>query len=246
MQFYSVTDCGKTRPNNEDFCCAEVINGFTVMILADGMGGYRGGEIASSGAVETVIEYLRKNLQKYSSPKQVFEAMHAALYYANKNLFNLAAESVTLEGMGTTIDIAISNNHELFIAHVGDGRVYKISGDGKIRKITRDHSLVEYMVERGEITPQEAAVHPQRHIITRALGTDYTINADMITESITSKDTILLCSDGLTGMLSDEKILSVVTESKQLSDTAQTLVRLANEAGGKDNITVIIARLEEV
>lgn len=216
------------------------------MILADGMGGYRGGEIASSGAVETVIEYLRKNLQKYSSPKQVFEAMHAALYYANKNLFNLAAESVTLEGMGTTIDIAISNNHELFIAHVGDGRVYKISGDGKIRKITRDHSLVEYMVERGEITPQEAAVHPQRHIITRALGTDYTINADMITESITSKDTILLCSDGLTGMLSDEKILSVVTESKQLSDTAQTLVRLANEAGGKDNITVIIARLEEV
>lgn len=246
MQFYSVTDCGKTRPNNEDFCCAEVINGFTVMILADGMGGYRGGEIASSGAVETVIEYLRKNLQKYSSPKQVFEAMHAALYYANKNLFNLAAESVTLEGMGTTIDIAISNNHELFIAHVGDGRVYKISGDGKIRKITRDHSLVEYMVERGEITPQEAAVHPQRHIITRALGTDYTINADMITESITSKDTILLCSDGLTGMLSDEKILSVVTESKQLSDAAQTLVRLANEAGGKDNITVIIARLEEV
>lgn len=245
MQFYTVTDCGKSRPNNEDFCCGEVINGFTVLILADGMGGYRGGEIASSGAVETVIEYLRKNLQKYSSPKQIFEAMHAALYYANKNLFNLANESVTLEGMGTTIDIAISNDHELFIAHVGDGRVYKISKDGKIRKITRDHSLVEYMVERGEITPQEAAVHPQRHIITRALGTDYTINADMISESITRADTILLCSDGLTGMLSDEKISSVITESRELSEAAQTLVRLANDAGGKDNITVIIARLEE-
>lgn len=245
MQFYTVTDCGKTRPNNEDFCCGEVINGFTVLILADGMGGYQGGEIASSGAVGTVIEYLRKNLQKYSSPKQIFEAMHAALYYANKNLFNMANESATLEGMGTTIDIVISSNHDLFIAHVGDGRVYKISEGGKIRKITRDHSLVQYMLERGEITPQEAAVHPQRHVITRALGTDYTINADMITENFTSKDTLLLCSDGLTGMLSDEKILSIVTESTDLGEAAQTLVRLANEAGGKDNITVIIARLEE-
>ena len=101
------------------------------------------------------------------------------------------------------------------------------------------------MLERGEITPQEAAVHPQRHVITRALGTDYTINADMITENFTSKDTLLLCSDGLTGMLSDEKILSIVTESTDLGEAAQTLVRLANEAGGKDNITVIIARLEE-
>ena len=235
MQFYTLTDCGKTRPNNEDFCCAETISGYTVMILADGMGG------TSSAAVKTVVEHLRNNLRAYSSEKQIFEVIHAALYYANKNLFNMAAESPHLEGMGTTIDICIAEKNTIFIAHVGDGRVYKISQSGDIQKITRDHSIVEYMLERGEITPQQAAAHPQRHVITRALGTEYTIHADMITENILSTDTLLLCSDGLTNMLSDEKISSVIKQNPPLEEAAQTLVRLANEAGGKDNITVIIA-----
>lgn len=241
MQFYTLTDCGKTRPNNEDFCCAEVISGYTVMILADGMGGRSGGEIASSAAVKTVIEHLRKNLRAYSSEKQIYEAIHAALYYANKNLYNMAAESPYLEGMGTTIDICIAEKSTIYIAHVGDGRVYKISEDGNIQKITRDHSIVEYMLERGEITPQQAAAHPQRHVITRALGTEHTIHADMITENILSTDTLLLCSDGLTNMLSDEKISSIIKQNPLPEDAAQTLVRLANEAGGKDNITVIVA-----
>ena len=245
MKCYICSDRGRVRENNEDYCCTVMCNGFTVMVLADGMGGYSGGEIASRQAVTTIIEYIRENLMQYSSAKQIEEVMNAALYYANKRVYNRASEAKVLSGMGTTADICIVGEDKVHVAHIGDSRVYVISKDGTITRLTRDHSLVERLVEEGEITPQEAKTHPQRHIITRAVGTGYSITSDKASQIICDTDVVLMCSDGLTNMLSDETIAQIINQTDTLANAADELVSRANEAGGTDNISVIVGCRDE-
>ncbi len=242
MQFYTLTDTGLRRTNNEDSCQAKIINGFTVLVLADGMGGANSGEIASSKAIEAVFEVLEKALSKSLSLPEIPRILSKAIDKANTDVHKLSLKDSKNSGMGTTLDICVQAESVVYIAHIGDSRVYKVAKDGSIIKLTKDHSLVEYMLDSGALTPEEAEHHPQKNIITRALGTTVRIEADIFSRTLDDGDRLLLCSDGLTNMLTDDLIASVTSKGLSLSQCAQELVKLANEAGGTDNITVIIAQ----
>ncbi len=241
MQFFSLSDLGKTRPNNEDFATTELYNDYAILILADGMGGHSGGEIASDIAVKSAMEYIKSKLEKNLSSKEILSVLREAVKKANEEVYKASENDKELFGMGTTIDICVIKEKDVFIAHVGDSRVYKITKKGEIEKITRDHSLVEYMVETGAITPEEAAHHPQKNIITRALGTNPLVEADTFTTQIDKSDKLLLCTDGLTNMVEEERIADLLSQSKSPDSAAKSLVEEANKKGGTDNITVIVA-----
>ena len=242
LQFYSLTDRGRLRENNQDCCVSKQIGKFTVLALADGMGGHKGGEIASLKAIETILKSLDEDLFNHIVPGQIPSLLSEVVYKANSAIYNLSLEDASLKGMGTTLELCIIAWGTAYIAHIGDSRTYRIF-DTDITKLTKDHSLVEYMIDTGDITREEAANHPQKNVITRAIGTDSVCEADISYLRIEEGDTILLCSDGLTNMLSEEHILSVISSAPSLKDCAHTLVRLANDAGGTDNISVVLAKI---
>lgn len=241
MQFYSITDRGKKRINNEDSCVAKKIGEFTVLILADGMGGHSGGEIASSRAIDSCLDVLSENLSENLFPAQIFNVLSLCLDKANKEICTLSEKDSALSGMGTTLDICLVLQNTAYIAHIGDGRIYKASG-GKLRKLTKDHSLMEYMIEQGQITPEEAEYHPQRNVITRALGSHPRAQEDTLKIDINKGDVLLLCSDGLTNMLTEEKISEILSSRSDIKKAAKELIMRANDEGGYDNITVILAQ----
>jgi len=241
LQFYSISDRGKQRFNNEDCCVAKSIGQYTVLILADGMGGHSGGEIASSKAIETVLAALQEKLTRPLIPAQIFSLLSSALKSANDSIYELSLSDPTLYGMGTTIDICIISDHNAYIAHIGDSRVYHITSDGKINLVTKDHSLMQYMIEKGELTKEQAQHHPQKNVIIRALGTSQGVQEDTAIIKLSEGDRLLLCSDGLTNMLEEKDICHVVLKNPQPEVAAPELIRRANDAGGDDNITVIIA-----
>lgn len=243
MQFYLVSDRGRLRENNEDSSLAKEIGEFTLLILADGMGGHKGGETASRTAISEIYSILSEELSEKMLPGQIMLLLSDAVEKANEKLFSLAKEDAELSGMGTTCDICLVFKGTAYIAHVGDSRVYRISESGDSQKLTKDHSLVEFMLESGTITPEEAATHPQKNIILRALGIEKQVEADISHVKLRKGDTLLLCSDGLTNMLDEETVFKTVTEETDPEKSALKLVSLANEAGGTDNITVITARL---
>lgn len=242
MQFFFLTDKGKHRANNEDNCAAKQISDYTVLVLADGMGGASSGEIASTKAIETVFDNLSETFMKNLRLSDMPHALCVISDKANKNVYEYSLSDDVYHGMGTTLDICIAAQNNLYISHIGDSRVYKITSKGEITQLTKDHSLVEYMVDTGAITREEAVNHPQKNIITRALGTATHTEADIISRSIEKGDFILMCSDGLSNMLSEDKIAETVLNSASLEDGCNELIRLANDAGGTDNITVILAQ----
>lgn len=242
MQFFSQSDRGAVRENNEDSCFAGRVGRYTLLIVADGMGGASGGEVASASAVKTVCDFVGQRLKRNSSPGQILEVLRGAVQRANLDIMTLAAGDRKLDGMGTTIDVCAADGDSAYIAHVGDSRVYRIDKSGRAIRITRDHSLMEYMLETGVITREEAETHPQRHVITRALGTELHVEADTYITPFEKNDTLLLCSDGLTNMVSDEKIAEIVSAADSTEQAAKNLIDAANAAGGTDNITVVLAR----
>lgn len=243
MQFYSITDRGKLREKNEDCCIAKKTGDYTLLILADGMGGHKGGETASRCAIEAVLSFMESRLTKKLLPGQIMMLLSDAMEEANSEIYNLSVKNDSLGGMGTTAEVCVLNENAAYIAHIGDSRVYKVTGNGEITRLTKDHSLVEYMIDTGAITPEEAASHPQRNVIMRALGIAESAEADILSEKLQKGDRLLLCSDGLTNMLDEETIARVICTEESAESSAQKLVQLANDAGGADNITVIIAQL---
>lgn len=243
MQFYSLTDKGKYRSNNEDFCLAEKVGEYTLLILADGMGGANGGEIASKTAVETVQAHIVEKLKNSPSLAQIPRILSSAIEKANTQIYNLSKSDINYKGMGTTLDICIVSGKSVYIAHIGDSRVYKVTSAGEITRLTKDHSLVEYMIETGALTPEEALNHPQKNIITRALGTTTSTEADIINRPFEESDFLLMCSDGLSNMLDEKSIAEIISGNLSPSEKATSLIDLANDAGGTDNITVILAQI---
>ncbi len=242
MQFISLTDKGKHRAKNEDYCVSTQIEGFTVLLLADGMGGANSGEVASTMAIEAVLESLDPALMKNLSLPEIPRTLTRIIDKANKLLFDLSNQDPVYSGMGTTLEVCLTKDDTAYIAHIGDSRVYKITAAGEFTRLTKDHSLVEFMIDSGELTREEAVNHPRKNIITRALGTDSTIEPDIISHPLSEGDVILVCSDGLTNMVSEEDISAIIMSEKTLSDCAQKLIDMANDAGGTDNISVVLAR----
>ena len=207
-----------------------------LLIVADGMGGHRAGDYASRLCVETMVQSLEKSAHK--TPVSLFEE---AVTAANKAVFEESASHVEYEGMGTTVVACTLEENTLYIANIGDSRLYLIR-DG-IEQITDDHSLVEEMVKQGNITESEARIHPQKNIITRALGINEEVQADFFEIDVEQGDVIMLCSDGLSNMIEDEDMEYIVKNSDTLQTAAESLVARANENGGNDNITVVLAEV---
>lgn len=240
MKAFSITDVGMKRTVNQDylFCNENAVGVFpNLFIVADGMGGHKAGDYASSLCVHTVVESIRNSQLK--TPIGVLEE---AIQNANETLFQEAAKNSELEGMGTTFVAAVIYDKNLYVANIGDSRLYLINN--KITQITEDHSLVEAMVKTGEIEKAEARFHPNKNIITRALGTNKKVIADYFEVQLEEKDNILLCSDGLSTMLEDEEMKEIVGQyPEDIQKAASKLVEKANENGGKDNIAVIIVQV---
>ena len=241
MQFISITDKGRVRAKNEDNCSAVQVGDFTILILADGMGGANSGEVASSKAIETVLESFDPVFMKNLSLADIPHLLNRVTDKANKLLFSLSTSDVIYNGMGTTLEICVIKGNSVYIAHIGDSRVYKVTSSGEMFRLTKDHSLVEYMIDSGTLSREDAVNHPQRNIITRALGTSPSTEADIITHTLSDGDILLVCSDGLTNMLSETTIAQTASSEDTLETRAQNLVDMANAAGGTDNISVILA-----
>lgn len=233
MRYAVLSDRGRVRENNEDSYHADG----RVFIVADGMGGHRAGEVASAAAIE---EFLGFEAQHREEPP--LERLRGGMQAANHSLYRMADDDRELEGMGTTFT-AVLVEGGLHLGHVGDSRAY-IWREGQLRPITRDHSLVERMVDEGQISPQDARTHPQRNVILRALGVAQVLEIDLDTVDAVPGDRLLLCSDGLSGLLEHEEIESIISGETEPEESCRRLVDAANERGGTDNITVIVAYLE--
>lgn len=231
-----MTDKGKTREMNQDYVFTSekpVGNLPNLFIVADGMGGHNAGDYASRYAVEVMVKEIMRCRE--NEPAAVFMR---AIEEANKELVKKATEEVQLSGMGTTAVLATLNGNHLWVANVGDSRLYILNHE--IRQITKDHSLVEEMVRMGELGKDEARVHPDKNIITRAIGVTDEVTADIFEVDVGTDDRILMCSDGLTNMIDDTRILAIVNDQRDIAEKVEKLVESANENGGKDNITVIV------
>lgn len=236
MKSYSLTDTGRVRSMNEDyvFVSERPIGRLSnLFVVADGMGGHNAGERASSYAVEVLLQSIRKNKEK--NPVKV---MRRAIESANDMVYQESISSDRSRGMGTTMVAAVICKDRLYVANVGDSRLYIINS--QIRQITKDHSLVEEMVRLGKLTKEEGRNHPDKNIITRAIGAEETVQIDCFEERIGIRDVVLLCSDGLTNMVSDEQIQQIINTEKNLQKAAELLVETANRNGGRDNITVLL------
>ncbi|MFL5816386.1 MAG: Stp1/IreP family PP2C-type Ser/Thr phosphatase [Conexibacter sp.] len=233
-EHFEKSDTGRQRRANEDSFFVRA----PLFVVADGMGGAQAGEVASRLAAET----FAGGLPDAGTPEQRLEVR---VRDANARIHEVSQEDRALNGMGTTLTAAYLDGDELSLAHVGDSRAYLLR-EGELTRLTRDHTLVDELVRRGELTEQEAAEHPQRSIITRALGPEPDIDIDLHTHRMQAGDLLLLCSDGLTGMISEDEVQQILGGTTSLGDAGRTLVQAANEAGGRDNITVVLFRLEEV
>ena len=242
MKAFALTNMGVRRNTNQDYAYVSeqnVGNLPNILIVADGMGGHKAGEVASEQAVNAVLESIKQN-----ESKDKITIIEEAIFAANNKVLDMATSDEKFKGMGTTLVVATLKNDILYVANVGDSRLYLIN-DNEIRQITRDHSLVQEMVSLGELDKESARTHSRKNVITRAIGVDSKIIADFFEVDVANNTKILLCSDGLSNMVDDSQINKIIEEceSKTLEDTVHKLIDAANENGGLDNIAVVLAQV---
>lgn len=242
MIIHSKIDKGIVRNSNQDaFIAGQLAENITFAIVCDGMGGANAGNIASEIAVKTVSEYLYNSFRDNMTLNDFERTLKNAISSANLLIFNRAIRDEALKGMGTTIVAAIVKDNDAIIAHVGDSRIYLLNDE--IKQLTKDHSIVQTLIENGEISPDDAKHHPRKNVITRALGVEAEVVADFDELTLNTNDTLLLCTDGLTNYVPEANIYEIFKQN-DLSLVSETLVSKANENGGGDNITVVTLTAE--
>jgi len=249
-EIINISNVGRKRPHNEDSTISDSENG--LVILADGMGGYKAGEIASALAAMTILQDVTTGLKNKGAIKHEpgnalspeSSLIKRAIQHANSKIYQMAKSDIECQGMGTTIVTGLVHNDKISIGNVGDSRLYRLRA-GKFQQVTKDHSLIQELIDRGTYTPEEAQAKMPKNLVTRALGLDIEVEVDIIEEHIHPGDIYLLCSDGLNDMVNDEEIhLTLSKYSANLVQAADSLVRLANSNGGKDNISVVLVRIK--
>ncbi|MDO4473824.1 MAG: Stp1/IreP family PP2C-type Ser/Thr phosphatase [Eubacteriales bacterium] len=237
MKYYAMTDVGRRREVNQDYVYAtdKPVGPFpNLLVVADGMGGHKAGDFASKFTVQVVIRELEKS--KIDRPEAILKKV---VQTANKELIHAASKDLKLEGMGTTLVVATVVANTLYFANIGDSRLYLI--DDNIRQLSKDHSLVEEMVRLGGIKAEDARNHPDKNIITRAMGVKSKVEADYYEFRLKRGDKILMCTDGLSNMVEDEDMFGLIKGSRDVVEAVQMLIDRANSNGGRDNIGVVLA-----
>ena len=235
------TDIGLVRRENQDSVYAKQIDdNSALLIVADGMGGHSGGKKASSSAIENIAQNILSTYKKSVSQEEIEELLRSSVSFANQSIYDAAFVNSELKGMGTTVVVALVIDNILYTANVGDSRLY-VYTKGELNQITTDHSYVESLVSKGIISKAEAKTHPKKNIITRAVGSDEIVDIDIFKNELSKDDVILLCTDGLYGLVNEEEIKEVL--NGDIENAATKLVDMANENGGKDNISVITVKI---
>ena len=239
MRILAKSDIGKARQMNQDnFFVSNENDEIKLFILADGMGGYTGGEIASSVAVYSAQNYILNNFK--DTPKErdsILKLISDSIEYANLMVYERSREKEELKDMGTTLDVCLIYYNKAYIGHVGDSRIYRIRKN-TMKRLTNDHSYVQQLVDDGKITTEEAESHPKKNMLMKAVGCNSLVEPDLMCRGFFWDDIILMCSDGLTNMLSDEQIYNTLLENSE--NPVAALINNANRQGGVDNITVIL------
>jgi protein phosphatase len=251
VEIIGLTDTGRVRQKNED--CIGYDSALGLVVLADGMGGHLGGEVASTMTVDTIIEEVQKNLPDIGSGQidtnsgfsMESVCLQQAIEMANDQVYRKSSNESELRGMGTTIVVMLFYDNRFSLAHIGDSRCYRYRGQ-KLEQITKDHSLLQELIDRGFYTPEEARTSLNKNLVTKALGIDPTVTPDVQEELALKNDIYLLCSDGLTDLVEDEYISLTINQfSDNLEEAAKQLITKANQNGGKDNISVMLCRIAE-
>lgn len=236
---WSISDIGLVRHENQDACETMLIGEYAAAVVCDGMGGTAGGAVASHLAVQTYREQLEENLRSHMTVQQLKEVSGFAIAAANAAIRRRGQEDASIQHMGTTLVAAIMRGEDLLISNVGDSRAYLLNSSG-IRQISRDHSLVESMVEQGNITHEQAKNHPGRNLITRALGPDETVQDDEFSHKWKQGDYLLLCTDGLVNTVSDQELLFEIVHTEDAEHCLERLVGISVSRGAPDNVTAIL------
>ena len=241
MQLWGVTDCGKVRRQNQDVfkILYDEDKGIAVLVVCDGMGGAKAGNVASALAADTFMHYMGKYIEQTGGLNEIAMRMADAVVIANKAVYDKSMTHEEYSGMGTTLAAAISTGDGEVIVNVGDSRVYHVTLSG-IKQITKDHSVVEEMILRGDITRAEAYKHPNKHLITRVVGASIDEEPDVFFLSMEADDFMLLCSDGLSNVVLDSEILYEIQRGESVRDSCESLVRLSLSRGAPDNVTAIL------
>jgi serine/threonine protein phosphatase PrpC len=243
IELQSAVDPGRARSNNEDSVATDPEVGLAV--LADGMGGYNAGEVASNMATSFIRTELGRWLREASSQAsdaEVRRAMDICVDNANRAIFNAANSNPQYAGMGTTLVVAVFRDNRVLLGHVGDSRCYRLR-EGRLQQITRDHSLLQEQIDAGLITPEQAAFSANKNLVTRAVGVEDTVLLETHLHEVQPGDIYLMCSDGLSDMLDDQSISQVLQMHDSIEAGGRALIDAANDAGGKDNIAVVLARV---
>ena len=242
MDLWGITDTGSVRSQNQDYYYMELVEpGVAVAIVCDGMGGAKSGNIASRLAVDTFLSAMRSSpLERWRTEPEAVLA--SAADQANEVVHYRAGIDPNCRGMGTTMVAALVIGGTAYLLNIGDSRAYLVREDG-IARITRDHSVVEALVARGEITPEQARQHPQKNLITRALGSEAKVRADLFRQKLSSGDVLLLCSDGLVNMVSDQELLYEVIHGGAIEDCCRRLLDMTLSRGAPDNVTIVLLQM---
>lgn len=244
MEIGALTDIGKIRKNNQDsiYYPNDLENDIPIFIVADGMGGHNAGEVASSEALHIFLNHFKEKYNDNSQDKKkVVKHLSESIIYANRVVFQKANQMKEYEGMGTTFTAMLKYQDRAILAHIGDSRVYVVRRN-RIYQLTRDHTYVSDLCMSGSITREEAKFHPQKNLLTKALGSEIYIEPDIYIRKFFDSDTFIICSDGLTNFIKEQEILDEASRIENCQELANRLVFLANEAGGLDNISVIVVR----
>lgn len=239
MKVFANTDIGKAREMNQDYYYIPTPEDeLQLFILADGMGGYQGGEIASRLATSAAKGYIESNFSKIEHDRESIQKLiGSAIEYANMVVYEKSKEDIQLEGMGTTLEVCLIYNNKAYIGHVGDSRIYRIRKN-IMRKLTKDHSYVEELIKEGTITREESYTHPKKNMLMKALGCTSFVEPDIMVKGFLKDDIILINSDGLTNMINENEICDYIINGTE--NVANKLINRANELGGYDNITVVL------
>lgn len=241
IKAYAKTDIGKVREINQDYYyISDSLDEVQLYMLADGMGGYKGGEIASKLAIQSAKSYIENNFKEIEKDKEsIIQLVASSMEYANMVVYEKSKSEEELEGMGTTLEVCVIYNNKAYIGHIGDSRIYRIRKEF-IRKLTQDHSYVQKLVKDGTITQEQALHHPQKNMLMKALGCNAFVEPDVMVKGFLKEDILVMTTDGLTNMVTQEEIFKQA--KKDIEQAPKELVKQANENGGYDNITVVVIK----